>query len=48
MVVDFLTLVQHYDLGLVTEETIVINYGQETLERIIEFLTDPFNYVLGG
>lgn len=48
MVIDILQLANLYNAGDVSEDFIVLHYGQEVLERIIHILTDPFNDVLGG
>ena len=48
MVIDIFDLAQLYAKGEVTDEHVLLHYGQEVLERLIRILTDPFDEVLGG
>jgi len=47
-IIEIPILAQLYYEGVISDEHIILTYGQEALDTIIQFLTDPFNEVLGG
>lgn len=45
---DFFILLRMWLDQLITDEQVEYLYGQDTLDRLHYYLTDPFDEVLGG
>lgn len=45
---DFFELLRMYLDNEITEERVIFLFGEETLQRLVDYITDPFDEVLGG